>query len=370
MQLEMDKPVKHRSGAGSSRRDSKRWEAVERRDAASDGQFVYAVTSTGVFCRPTCPSRRPRRDRVVFYETAGEARRAGYRACARCRPETASKISVQSELVARACATIRSSERMPALADLARGAGLSASHFHRLFRRSIGVTPRAYRAAFMAEQAKDALRNGDSVTGAMYDAGFSSSGRFYESGAKRMGMAPKKVRDGGVDESIRYAVARCRLGRVLVAATTRGICEVWLGDSADALARHLRACYPNAAIAAREPSMKLLLEGVIAQVETPAAKFDLPLDLRGTAFQMRVWQELRRIPLGETRTYGEIARTIGRPKASRAVGQACARNHVAVVVPCHRAVGTDKSLRGYRWGTRRKRALLDRERTTASEPKP
>ncbi|MEW5874249.1 MAG: bifunctional DNA-binding transcriptional regulator/O6-methylguanine-DNA methyltransferase Ada [Candidatus Zixiibacteriota bacterium] len=367
LQTETMARVRNKSVTATFGTDTARWEAVEQRDPAADGQFVYAVASTGIFCRPTCPSRRPKRDRVVFFDTTTEARRAGYRACARCNPEGDSSAARQSRLIEEACAMIRGSERMLSLADLARQAGLSESHFHRLFRRTMGVTPRGYRASLMIEKAKGSLRDGDSVAGAMFDAGFSSSSRFYEAGASRMGMTPRKLRAGGVEESIRYAVARSSLGHVLVAATPRGICEVWLGEGADSLARRLRDCYPNAAIASREPAMQQLVRAVVEQVDKPSAAVDLPLDLRGTAFQMRVWRALMDIPFGTTRTYGEIAQTIGRPKSSRAVGQACARNHVAVLVPCHRAVGADASLHGYRWGTKRKRTLLERERKTAGE---
>jgi AraC family transcriptional regulator of adaptative response/methylated-DNA-[protein]-cysteine methyltransferase len=223
----------------------------------------------------------------------------------------------------------------------------------------------------MTESAKSSLRDGESVTSALYDAGFSSNGRFYESTSGRLGMKPSKLRQGGADESIRFVVRRCALGLVLVAATPKGICEVWLGDHAGALARRLRAAYPQAKIASRDKVMSDLVAKVVTLVETPSRPVDLPLDLRGTAFEMRVWAALRKIPVGKTRTYGEIAAAIGLPNAARAVGRACAMNHVAVVVPCHRAIGADKSLRGYRWGVKRKRKLLEREaganRTTARQ---
>lgn len=343
--------------------DLLRWRAVESRDPAADGKFVYAVSSTGVFCRPTCPSRRPRRDRVEFFESPKAARAAGYRACARCHPENGVS-SLPSEKVTSACRTIRDAQNMPSLGQLASDAGLSVSHFHRLFRRIMGVTPREYRASLMTEKAKEALRSGDTVTGAMYEAGFSSSGRFYESGAKRMGMIPKHLRDGGKEEIIQFASAPCSLGQVLVAATVRGICEIWLGDKADSLAKRLQTLYPKAEFAPNTRIMSRLVADVVRLVDRPTSGIHLPLDLRGTAFQMRVWAALQKIPLGTTQTYGQIARSLGRPNSARAVGQACARNRVAIVVPCHRAVGADNSLHGYRWGTKRKKALLERERGT------
>jgi len=341
-----------------------RWRAVEQRDPLAEGAFVLAVTSTGIFCRPTCPAKRPRRDRVEFYNTPGEARRAGFRACLRCKPEDEAYGRRHTDAIARASSLIRESETMPTLEQLSRATKLSVFHFHRLFRRALGVTPRQFRAQIMVEKAKQSLRSGDSVTTAMYDAGFSSNGRFYETAAKRLGMKPSKVGTGGTDESIRFIVRRCSLGLVLVAATDKGICEVWLGDDAGSLTKRLREAYSQAKIASRDPVMSDLVKKVVSLVETPQRLLKLPLDLRGTAFEMRVWNALRRIPVGKTKTYGEIAAAIGHPGASRAVGRACALNHVAVVVPCHRAIGKDKSLRGYRWGIERKRKLLDREQST------
>lgn len=338
-----------------------RWRAVLARDQKADGAFVLAVTSTGIFCRPICPAKRPRRDRVEFYDTPADARRAGYRACLRCKPEDEVFGRRHSNAIAKAMSLIRASESMPTLAQLAKSAGMSVFHFHRLFRRTVGVTPRQFRAQLMIGRAKTSLRDGESVTASIYDAGFSSNGRFYETAAGRLGMAPKKVAVGGVDETIRFVVRRCELGLVLVAATQKGICEVWLGDNAGSLAKRLRDAYPQARIASRDPRMSDLIKKVVLLVERPTRGIALPLDLQGTAFEMRVWEALRRIPIGKTRTYGEIAAAIGHPGAARAVGSACARNHVAVIVPCHRAVGADKKLRGYRWGLARKRRLLEIE---------
>lgn len=338
-----------------------RWRAVLARDYEADGAFVLAVTSTGIFCRPICPAKRPRRDRVEFYDTPADARRAGYRACLRCKPEDEAFGRRHTDAIAKATSLISESESMPTLARLAKSAGLSVFHFHRLFRRTVGVTPRQFRAQVMIGRAKRSLRGGESVTASLYDAGFSSNGRFYETAAGRMGMAPKKIAVGGVEETIRFVVRRCKLGLVLVAATQKGVCEVWLGEDAGKLAKRLREAYPRAKIASRDPRMNDLIKKVVLLVERPTRGIALPLDLRGTAFEMRVWETLRRIPIGKTKTYGEIAAAIGHPGAARAVGSACARNHVAVVVPCHRAVGADKKLHGYRWGLERKRRLLEIE---------
>ncbi|HWO57847.1 MAG TPA: bifunctional DNA-binding transcriptional regulator/O6-methylguanine-DNA methyltransferase Ada [bacterium] len=352
------------------RTDAARWEAVLARDPSADGQFVFAVTSTGIFCRPTCPSRRPRRERVGFYDTPAAARRAGFRACRRCHPEDDAYGRRHADAIARATQQIRDAERMPTLAELAQSAGMSEFHFHRMFHRLVGATPRQFRAQLMIDRAKASLRGGESVTASLYDAGFSSNGRFYETAAVRMGMTPGRLKAGGAEEVVRYAVRRCALGYVLVAATARGLCEVWLGDDADALTERLRASYPLARLAARDPRMGDLVGKVVALVREPGQAVTLPLDLRGTAFELRVWEALRRIPAGVTRTYSEIATSIGHPRAARAVGRACARNHLAVVVPCHRAVGAGRRLHGYRWGLERKRALLEREAGGRAVTKP
>lgn len=340
---------------------AERWRAVLARDHAANGAFVLAVTSTGIFCRPICPAKRPCRDRVIFYDTPAEARRAGYRACLRCKPEDEAFGRRHTDAIARATSLIRDSKSMPSLAQLAKSAGMSAFHFHRLFRRTVGVTPRQFRAQIMVDRAKASLRGGETVTASLYDAGFSSNGRFYETVAGRMGMTPTKVGAGGTDETIRFVVRRCELGLVLVAATEKGICEVWLGEDAALLSRRLKTAYPQATMASRDPRMSAMIKQVITLVDRPSTGIVLPLDLRGTSFEMQVWEALRRIPIGQTKTYGEIAAAIGHPRAARAVGSACARNHVAVVVPCHRAVGADKKLHGYRWGLERKRKLLQNE---------
>ncbi len=349
------------------RTDADRWRAVVERDPGAEGEFVLAVISTGIFCRPTCPARRPRRDRVEFYNSPAAARRAGYRACLRCKPEDEAYGRRHVDAITRATLMIRTDEKMPTLAHLANTSRLSPFHFHRLFKKTTGVTPRQYRAQIMLERAKTALRNGDSVTAAIYEAGYGSNSRFYEAASSRLGMAPAKIGTGGADESIGYAVRKSSLGYVLVATTAKGVCEVWLGDRSEPLVKRLREMYPLAKIASTDAKSTKLISKVIELVETPRHAVKLPLDVRGTAFEMRVWRALSRIPLGQTMTYGQIAAAIGHPNSARAVGRACARNHLAVVIPCHRAVGSDKELHGYRWGLKRKQDLLDRESATASD---
>lgn len=302
---------------------------------------------------------------MIFYDTPALARKAGYRACLRCKPEDEAHGRRHATAIAKASSLIRDSETMPSLSQLAKTTGMSVYHFHRLFRRSIGVTPRQFRTQLMIDRAKSSLRDGDSVTASLYDAGFSSNGRFYEATGGRIGMTPKRVAAGGESEAIRFVLRRCELGVVLVAATERGICEVWLGDDAARLTKRLKAAYPQAKLTARDPKMSDLIGKIVELVVRPKTNISLPLDLSGTAFEMRVWEALRKIPVGQTMTYGQIAAAIGHPGAARAVGRACALNHVAVVIPCHRAIGADKSLRGYRWGLARKRKLLEREAAVA-----
>ena len=342
--------------------DDERWAAVVNRDRRADGRFFFSVTTTGIYCRPGCAARRPRRENVRFHASPEEAERAGYRPCRRCRPNAPSLAERRAAAVAGACRLIEAAEEVPDLDALARAAGMSRFHFHRVFKAVTGITPRAYAAACRADRARNALREGARVTDAIYDAGFASSSRFYAASTDLLGMAPASFRRGGRAETIRFALRECSLGWVLVAATGKGVCAIQLGDDPDALVRDLtERLFPNAECVGADEGFEGLVARVVALVEAPALGPALPLDVRGTAFQQRVWQALRGIPAGSTASYAEIAARIGAPSAARAVAQACAANPAAVAVPCHRVVRRDGALAGYRWGAERKRALLERE---------
>ncbi|WP_296942239.1 bifunctional DNA-binding transcriptional regulator/O6-methylguanine-DNA methyltransferase Ada [uncultured Massilia sp.] len=341
--------------------DDERWAAVCARAADADGVFYYSVRSTGVFCRPSCPSRTPRRANVAFHASTGAAEAAGFRACLRCRPREAPLAVRQAEAVAQACRLIDAAEDAPDLASLAAACGMSRFHFHRVFKAHTGITPRAYAAARRAERLKRGLAQAPSVTVAAYDAGFHSSGRFYAATPGVLGMTPRRYRTGGAGEAIRFAVAQCSLGALLVAATGKGICSILLGDDPDALVRDLQDRFPRADLAGAELDFERTVAQVVAFVEAPRIGLDLPLDVRGTAFQQRVWQALRQIPAGSTVGYAELAARLGMPQGARAIAGACAANPVAVAIPCHRVVRNDGALAGYRWGVERKQALLDRE---------
>ncbi|MGC4192364.1 MAG: bifunctional DNA-binding transcriptional regulator/O6-methylguanine-DNA methyltransferase Ada [Thermomicrobiales bacterium] len=348
--------------------DADRWQAVLDRDPQADGAFFICVRTTGIYCRPTCPARRPNRENVSFTTTREEARRTGFRPCKRCKPDDeASFPQRQAEMIARACGRLETSEERLTLAVLAAESGMSPFHFHRVFKQVTGLTPKAYADAHRTERVRDRMTAAGSVTAAIYDAGYASNGRFYETSAQTFGMTPTRYRAGGAGTVIRAAVAPCSLGYVLVGATETGLCSVMLGDDPDRLQRLLHDRFPHAEFAGEDAAFADLVATVVAQIEEPARSIDLPLDIRGTAFQQRVWQALRKIPAGQTATYSEIAAAIGEPKASRAVAQACANNRIAVVIPCHRVIGKDGSLTGYAWGTERKRTLLDRERATPSD---
>ncbi len=343
-------------------RDEQRWwDAVRRRDRAFDGKLFFAVRTTGIYCRPSCASRPARRENVSFFPTADAAEKAGYRACKRCRPDRLGAPDPRIELVRRACAEIESAEEAPKLADLAASAGLSPYHFHRVFKTITGVTPKAYAVETRARRAADTLRTAKTITEAIYDAGFNSSSRFYESAAARLGMTPSAVKRGGAGEAIRFAVGEASLGAVLVAATNKGLCAILLGDDPEALVRELQDRFPRAGFEGADPAFERMVAEVVGLIEAPGQRLDLPLDIRGTAFQQRVWAALCAIPAGKTATYREIARAIGQPKAVRAVAQACAANPLAVAIPCHRVVRTDGDVSGYRWGVERKRELIARE---------
>lgn len=343
--------------------DESRWAALLRRDRAADGTFYYSVRTTGVYCRPSCAARRPRRENVRFHATAAEAEQAGFRPCRRCRPTEPGLAAQRAETVARACRLIETAEELPSLDALAADAGMSRFHFHRVFTALAGVTPRAYAAAHRTRRVQEALTRSPSVTDAIYDAGFGSSGRFYARAAGMLGMTPTDFRAGGDGTAIRFAVGRCSLGAVLVGTTGRGVCAILLGDDPDALRRDLQARFPKAQLTGGDPEFDALVARVVAFVEAPACGLDLPLDVRGTAFQQRVWQALREVPAGTTTTYTRLAERLGAPRAVRAVARACATNAIAVAIPCHRVVRHDGALAGYRWGVERKRALLAREAT-------
>jgi AraC family transcriptional regulator, regulatory protein of adaptative response / methylated-DNA-[protein]-cysteine methyltransferase len=332
------------------------WAAILARDPAADEEMVYAVTTTGVFCRPTCPSRRPSRDHVKFFADAGSAASAGFRPCQRCRP---TQEHGDAALIASVSSRLRS-DRQVTLAELARLTGRSPFALSRLFKRVLGVTPAQYQRQQRAASFRRELAHGSArVTDAVYDAGFSGPGRAYEN--TQLGMAPGAYRAGGANARIGYATTACPLGRILIAATERGLCSVILGASDEFLVGELRKQFPAAEIAA-DSGLDAMLGQVLTQFTDHPATLDLPLDLRATAFQMRVWEALRRIPRGETRSYAELARSLDQPKAVRAVARACATNPVAVVVPCHRVIGTDGKLHGYRWGIERKEKLLEMEK--------
>ncbi len=341
--------------------DAARWEAVKRRDRAADGAFWYSVRTTGVYCRPSCGARLPRRENVAFHASPAAAEAAGFRPCRRCRPTESALAERQAAAVAKACRLIERSDELPSLAALAQAAGMSRFHFHRVFKSVTGVTPKAYADAHRANRVRDALGHSGSVTAAIYDAGFNSSGRFYAASSEMLGMTPRDFRAGGSGAAIRFAVGQCSLGAILVAATEKGVCAITLGDDPDALVRGLQDRFPNAQLTGGDKEFEKFVAKAVGLVEAPAQGMDLPLDLRGTAFQQRVWQALRKIPAGKTTTYSALAKRIGRPEAVRAVAAACAANAIAVAIPCHRVVRLDGNLAGYRWGIARKRALLDRE---------
>jgi AraC family transcriptional regulator of adaptative response/methylated-DNA-[protein]-cysteine methyltransferase len=339
-----------------------RWQAVRDRDAAQDGAFVYAVRTTGVYCRPGCPSRQPKPANVEFFTSPAEAEAAGYRACQRCKPKGAPPAARQAELVAEACRAIEAAEDLPTLDQLAEKAGLSSFHFHRIFKAVTGLTPKDYASAHRGKRMREGLSVADSVTDALYGAGFNSSGRFYAAADKLLGMKPDAYRKGGAKADIRFAIGQCSLGAILVAQSERGICAILMGDDPQDLIRDLEQRFPNASLIGGDRDFEDLVAKVVGFVEAPNLGLDLPLDVRGTAFQERVWQALRDIPVGETVSYSELAEKIGSPNAVRAVAGACAANKIAVAIPCHRVVRQDGDLSGYRWGVERKAELLAREK--------
>jgi AraC family transcriptional regulator of adaptative response/methylated-DNA-[protein]-cysteine methyltransferase len=341
--------------------DDARWEAVRRRDPAADGAFYYSVRTTGVYCRPSCAARLARRENVAFHLSCEDAERAGFRPCKRCRPSEAGIAERQGAAVAKACALIDAADEMPTLKALADIAGLSRFHFHRVFKAVTGVTPKAYADARRGQRVRAELAQSGTVTEAIYGAGFNSNGRFYATSADLLGMTPTQFRAGGNGNIIRFAVGECSLGSILVAATDKGVCAIEFGSDPERLVRTLQDRFPKAHLIGGDQAFEQLVAKVVGFVEAPAQGLDLPLDIRGTAFQKRVWNAIRRIPAGATASYAELAKRIGRAQATRAVAQACASNTLAVAIPCHRVVRRDGGLSGYRWGVERKQALLTRE---------
>ncbi|MFT7773928.1 bifunctional DNA-binding transcriptional regulator/O6-methylguanine-DNA methyltransferase Ada [Roseateles sp.] len=342
--------------------EAARWAAVQTRDSAADGQFVYAVRTTGVYCQPSSSARLPKRENVEFFDTARAAEAAGYRASRRAHGDQTTAATERAALVARVCRLIEASETPPPLDDLAVEAGMSPFHLHRLFKAETGLTPKAYGVAWRARKLREELSSPDaSITGAIYGAGFNSNSRFYEAADDLLGMRARDYRAGGAGAVIRFAVGLCSLGSILVAQSQRGICAILLGDDPDRLVRDLQDQFPKAELIGCDGEFEQLIAQVVGFIEAPAMGLHLPLDVQGTAFQERVWRALREIPPGTTVSYGEIATRIGAPKAVRAVAQACATNHIAIAIPCHRVVRRDGDISGYRWGVDRKRELLRRE---------
>ncbi|MCH8894330.1 MAG: bifunctional DNA-binding transcriptional regulator/O6-methylguanine-DNA methyltransferase Ada [Chloroflexi bacterium] len=345
--------------------DPKMWEAVRTRDSSADGRFVYAVSSTGIYCRPTCPSRRPAPHRVAFFTGAVEAEAAGFRACKRCLPD---QETPRTGLVRRVCRYIQEqSERsgpVPTLAELGRAVGSSPSHLQRVFKEATGVTPRQYAAAWRLDRFKANIKDGQDISTALYEAGFGSSSRLYETSEEQMGMSPGAYRKGGKGMNIYHTVVDCPMGRLLVAATDKGVCSVKLGSSGPALEEHLLAEFPSANHQPDGGHLAIWAAEILSYLDGEKTGLDLPLDIQATAFQQQVWQMLRAIPYGETRTYQQVAQALGKDRSSRAVGTACGANPVALVIPCHRVLRKDGGLGGYTWGLERKQSLLDLEQAT------
>ena len=338
-----------------------RWRSIVARDPKADVLFYYSVASTGVYCRPSCAARTPRPENVEFHASAALAERAGFRACKRCRPNQPSPGDERARRVAELCRFIDAAATEPSLAELAERSGLSRYHLHRVFKAVTGVTPKQYVAGRRAERVRRELDHGVSVTSAIYGAGFNSNGRFYATSNEVLGMTASNYKNGGKNRTIRFAVGQCSLGAILVAASERGVCSILMGDDADALVRDLTDRFPEAELLGGDAGFERLVASVIGFVEAPGLGLELPLDLRGTLFQQRVWRALAEIPAGATASYTEIAARIGSPRAVRAVALACGQNPLAVAIPCHRVVRLDGGLSGYRWGVERKRALLERE---------
>ncbi len=356
--------------ANSREREEGRWQAVLARDAEADGAFVYAVLSTGVYCKPSCPSRKPQRQQVLFFPMPEVAEQAGFRACRRCLPDKPTVREPMTEVIQQVCRYIEANidgERPLTLSDMSSHVGVSPYHLQRTFKRVMGITPRQYAEAYRLGQLKTRLKEGDNVTRALYDVGYGSSSRLYERAGSELGMTPAAYGRGGPQTRIGYTIVDCQLGRLLVAATERGICAVSLGDADTALEAVLAEEYPASQIGRDDGKLGEWVGAILSYLGGQLPHLDLPLDIKATAFQRRVWQELQSIPYGSTRSYSQIASALGQPKAARAVAQACASNPVALAIPCHRVVREDGNLGGYRWGVERKEALLSREHEAARQ---
>lgn len=351
----------HRQTPSAYQGDEARWDAVCRRDAQADGAFVYAVSTTGIYCAPSCASRMPRRENVRFFDSGVDAERAGFRPCKRCRQGLISRAAWQRSLIERACQRIAQAEKAPTLAELAEAVGISPFYFHRLFKAQLGVTPKAYAAALRAQRVRASLSADMPVVEAALAAGFASSAQFYDASDHLLGMSPHRFKQRGKGMTIHFAVGRCSMGEILVAESDRGVCAILLGDDAQALLDELQTLFANATLLGGNAAFEQRMAQVVGFIDTPGAELSLPLDIRGTAFQLRVWQALREIPPGSTLSYRDIASRIGQPDAVRAVAGACAANRLAVAIPCHRVIRSDGALSGYRWGIDRKRRLLEHE---------
>jgi AraC family transcriptional regulator of adaptative response/methylated-DNA-[protein]-cysteine methyltransferase len=338
-----------------------RWAAVVSRDPSADDTFYYSVKTTGVYCRPSCAARLARPENVLFHASCADAERAGFRPCKRCRPQEPALGEQHAAKITASCRYIADAEHEPSLGELAARAGMSAYHYHRLFKAVTGVTPKAYATAHRVGRVRRELERGNSVTTAIFDAGYNSNGRFYAHADQVLGMTPSNYRSGGANTSIRFAVGECSLGTILVAVSARGVCAILLGDDPQALINDLEDRFPQAELIGGDAEFEQTVAKVVGLVEAPGLGLDLPLDVRGTAFQQRVWRALCEIPAGTTVSYTDIAQRIGSPRAVRAVAQACAANALAVAIPCHRVVRNDGALSGYRWGISRKLALIERE---------
>ena len=356
------KSARGHAGTAETVADDPRWAQVLARDKTADGHFWYAVATTGIYCRPSCPSRTANPANVTLHATLDSARQTGFRPCKRCNPEGAATGAAHAALVEQACRLIERAEQPLALAELAAAVELSPAYFHRLFKAQTGVTPKAYGDAHRARRVREQLADGSGVAEAIYGAGFNASSRFYERANALLGMAPARYRSGGAHETLHFAVGQSSLGAILVACSAKGVAAILLGDDPDELLRDLQDRFPRATLVGGDAGYEHWVAWAIGLVEDPALGVDLPLDIRGTAFQQRVWQALRGIPPGTTVSYSDVAEQIGAPGAVRAVAGACAANRIALAIPCHRVVRSDGGLSGYRWGVARKKALIARER--------